>query len=235
MFRGRGKAWSSRNWREIPQEANFAAAPPPPTRTYIAYAHFSLVARKAMARKAASSRAPNSSKRGLAAPDSPPRTSDAPDSPGQAVSSSAGRASSRLRLVKRCGCSLSQMLLLLASTYVLFWHVLPYLAEATPAGIDMDQLLRDAAKVHEAQRRKEATNPSQHCPKGNPCKGMSCPGGWMTGLKPELPCECQCVRLDAKKPTRWDIENGHEEEFHRAASNNQVHAAAPGEVPAFAA
>lgn len=105
----------------------------------------------------------------------------------------------------------TQRLLLLACAYLLCCHLLPSLAELTPAGADVERVLRNAVRAQEARRRRQREQPSVHCSKGNPCTGMACPVGWITERKPQSPCECRCARVDAEEVIAGE-ENEREEE-----------------------
>jgi len=86
--------------------------------------------------------------------------------------------------------------LLVLLVYVAFKWLLPWLAALTPPGINPEQV----AQAAERQMRQAVAG----CE--DPCKGMNCPDGWTTGLKPDDECKCICVRQDPKKLTKWDLE-----------------------------
>lgn len=79
-------------------------------------------------------------------------------------------------------------------TVLLFWLVLPALADLTPPGVT-PKLLAELAE----QQTKLA---ELGC--ADACRGMACPAGWTTGRSQKDLCKCICVRMNPDQPTAWD-------------------------------
>lgn len=108
------------------------------------------------------------------------------------------------KLLSRHGRSCLAVLL----AYVTLSHILPYLANLTPPGVDREEVLKDADY--------RALAVARDC--DDSCKGMSCPHGWVTTLSPDDVCKCICERLEDNKPTLWDEEQAQKKEAARKAS-----------------
>ena len=84
--------------------------------------------------------------------------------------------------------------LIVVTLFVMFKWILPYLADLTPPGVDVQLIQAEAVKRAARAKDKCATV----------CDGMNCPAGWQTGRSPEDHCKCICVRTDPSKATAWD-------------------------------
>ena len=84
--------------------------------------------------------------------------------------------------------------LIVVTLFVMFKCILPYLADLTPPGVDVQLIQAEAVKRAARAKDKCATV----------CDGMNCPAGWQTGRSPEDHCKCICVRTDPSKATAWD-------------------------------
>lgn len=102
-------------------------------------------------------------------------------------------------------------LFIVVAAVVLLRHILPMLAELTPPGVDLQA-------VHRLAEQKVLSE-SHGCKDPNVCKGMGCPSGWTTGLAPNDPCKCICVRLQAITP--WDEERKKKEAEKASLSAGQ--------------
>ena len=87
--------------------------------------------------------------------------------------------------------------------FVTFKWCLPFLAELTPPGVDVDLIKREAQERAERAKDRCATV----------CDGMTCPEGWTTGRSPEDSCKCICVRKDPTTATAWDKEHNQAQFF----------------------
>ena len=76
--------------------------------------------------------------------------------------------------------------LIVVTLFVMFKWILPYLADLTPPGVDVQLIQAEAVKRAARAKDKCATV----------CDGMNCPAGWQTGRSPEDHCKCICVRKD---------------------------------------
>ena len=99
--------------------------------------------------------------------------------------------------------AVKQPLLWMLTIYVLYKWILPWLADLTPPGVDLELIKREAEQRALLKKDKCATV----------CDGMTCPDGWTTGRAPDDRCKCICVRKDPNKATEWDKEHGQAKYF----------------------